>query len=112
MEIAFRVQGLDRLPVVASLLDVLPDHLDVLGDEPLMRGPVTIEQLLIGNTTDDAECAIEVAYEGSCQLDEAILENPTSLDDALAPLGRAVASVLVRMGDLPFSFGPGPSRPD
>jgi hypothetical protein len=112
VEIAFRVQGLDRLPVVTTLLDVLPDRLDVLGDEPILRGPATIEQLLIGNTTDDAECAIEVAYEGSCQLDEAILENPTSLDDALAPLGRAVASVLVRMGDLPFSFRPSPTNTD
>ena len=33
-----------------------------------------------------------------------MLENPGHLDEALAPLGRAVASVLVRIGDLPFAF--------
>jgi len=53
-----------------------------------------------------AECAIEVAYEGSCALDESVLEEPTTLDEALAPLGRAVASLLVRIGDLPFAFRP------
>ena len=35
-----------------------------------------------------------------------MLDDPTGLDDALAPLGRAVASVLVRIGDLPFAFRP------
>src|SRR5271166_2433219 len=38
VEIAFRVQGLDGMPEVAPLLGVLPDHLAVLGDEPLVRG--------------------------------------------------------------------------
>jgi len=105
VEIAFRVQGLAGLPEVEPFLGALPAHLDVLGEEPLVRGSTTIEQLL----TDDQhelECAIEVSYEGSCQLDEAVLEDPTSLDDALAPLGRSVASVLVRIGDLPFAFRP------
>ena len=105
VEIAFRVQGLVGVPEVDPLLGVLPETLDVLGDEPLARGPATIEQV-IGLGSEAPECAIEVSYEGSCQLDETILEDPTSLDDALAPLGRAVASVLVRIGDLPFKFRP------
>lgn len=105
VEIAFRVQGLDGVPEVDPLLAVLPDHLDVLGDEPLQRGNATIEQVFSGGK-DDVECAIEVTYEGSCQLDEAILDDPVSLDDALAPLGRSVASALVRIGDLPFNFLP------
>jgi hypothetical protein len=110
VEIAFRVQGLVDVPEVHPLLEVLPGRLHVVGDEPLMRGATTIEQVL---TEDPAgsEYAIEVSYEGSCPLDEAILENPTSLDDALAPLGRAVASVLVRIGDLPFTFRPIQSPP-
>jgi hypothetical protein len=107
VEIAFRVQGLDGVPDIGPMLGVLPGHLDVVGDDPLVRGPTTVEQLLIEGQAD-AECAVEVSYEGSCQLDENILEDPGSLDDALAPLGRAVASVLVRMGDLPFSFRPSP----
>ena len=110
VEIAFRVQGLDRLPEVGPLVSVLPDHIDVLGDEPLARGSTTIEQVL-SDGVGDPEWAIEVSYEGSCQLDEAILDDPSSLDEALAPLGRSVASVLVRIGDLPFSFRPSPAPP-
>jgi hypothetical protein len=110
VEIAFRVQGLVGAPEVGPLLGVLPPSLAVLGDEPLARGPATIEQVL-SDGPDGPECAIEVSYEGSCQLDEATLEDPTSLDDALIPLGRSVASVLVRIGDLPFTFRPTESPP-
>jgi hypothetical protein len=110
VEIAFRIQGLVDVPDPTPLLAVLPDHLEVLGDEPLVRGSATIEQVL-SDGPEGPECAVEVSYEGSCQLDEAILEHPTSLDDALAPLGRSVASVLVRIGDLPFAFRPIESPP-
>ncbi len=104
VEIAFRVQGLDRFPDAGPFLETLPEHLDVLG-EPLVRGPATIEQVLLDGP-DGPEYAIEVSYEGSCAIDESILEDPKTLDEALAPLGRAVASLLVRIGDLPFSFRP------
>ena len=57
-------------------------------------------------TTPNPEFAVEVSYEGSCPLDESILEDSDQLDEALAPLGRSVASVLVRIGDLPFAFRP------
>ena len=104
VEIAFRVQGLDGVPDAEPLLATLPASLPVLG-EPLVRGPATIEQMLLAGG-DDPECAIEVAYEGSCAIDEATLEDLGSLDEALAPLGREVASLLVRIGDLPFVFRP------
>ncbi len=111
VEIAFRVQGLAGVPEVGPLIGVLPEHLEVLGDEPLVRGSATIEQVLLDNDQDHPECAIEVSYEGSCQLDESILEHPAGLDDALAPLGRSVASALVRIGDLPFAFRPAQTPP-
>jgi len=85
--------------------------LDVFGEEPLARGSATIEQVLSGDGHDRSEWAIEVSYEGSCQMDEGILEHPETLDEVLAPLGRAVASVLVRIGDLPFTFRPSPASP-
>jgi hypothetical protein len=106
VEIAFRAQGLAKAPEPGPLIGVLPDHLSVLGDEPLDRGSATIEQVLSGDGQDGSEWAIEVSYEGSCQMDENILEHPDTLDEVLAPLGRAVASVLVRIGDLPFDFRP------
>jgi len=112
VEIAFRVQGLVEIPAIDLLLEVLPSQLEVVGDDPLLRGPATVEQVL-STGAEGPECAVEVSYEGSCQLDETILDDPTSLDDALAPLGRSVASVLVRIGDLPFTFRPADTpRPD
>ena len=106
VEIAFRVQGLAEAPEAGRVIGVLPVHLDVFGEEPLARGSATIEQVLSGEGHDGSEWAIEVSYEGSCQMDEGILEHPETLDEVLAPLGRAVASVLVRIGDLPFDFRP------
>jgi len=110
VEVAFRVQMLDTVPAVQPLLEVLPDHLDAIGEERLTRLAATIEQLMT-NGNEVTETAIEVSYEGSCQLEESILEDPTSLDEAMAPLGREVASVLVRIADLPFTFRPAETPP-
>jgi hypothetical protein len=103
VEIAFRIQELDGVPDIAPLLDVLPEELKVVGDEPLLRAAPTIEQTLLA-TDEEPTCAVEVSYEGSCQLDDAILDDPAALDEALASMARTVASVLVRAGDLPFVF--------
>jgi hypothetical protein len=105
VEIAFRVQGLESAPLPDALRGVVPDQLEVLGDEAVSRGATTIEEVL-APTAEGPEFAIEVSYEGPCALDESLLEDPARLDAALAPLGRAVASVLVRIGDLPFTFRP------
>ncbi len=111
VEIAFRVQGLNGVPETGPLIGVLPAHLEVLGVDPLVRGSTTVEQVLAGDGGDGPECAVEVSYEGSCQLEETILDDSGTLEEALAPLGRAVASVLVRIGDLPFDFRPVDSGP-
>jgi hypothetical protein len=110
VEIAFRVQSLEGFPDVGRLLDVLPGHLDVLGVEPVLRGVATVEQVLV-DASEVQECAVEVSYEGSCQIEEGLLDDPTGLDEALAPLGRSVASVLVRIADLPFTFRPEEGAP-
>jgi hypothetical protein len=103
VEIAFRIQELDGVPDVTPLLKALPEALDVVGDEPLLRANPTIEQTLLKTGTT---CAVEVSYEGSCPLDDAILDDPTTLDEAFDVLARTIASVLVRVGDLPFVFRP------
>jgi hypothetical protein len=105
VEIAFRVQGLRGVPDTRPLVGLLPGTLEVIGVEPLLRGATTVEQVL-GEGDDTPECAVEVSYEGSCQLEESTLDDPSELTEALAPLGPAVASVLVRIGDLPFDFRP------
>jgi hypothetical protein len=108
VEVAFRVQGLEGLPEPGPLLAVLPPSLVVLGPDPLDRGATTVEQVL-ADGVPGADGAIEVSYEGSCTLEDAVLEDPSMLETALAPLGREVASILVRMGDLPFTYRDGPS---
>jgi len=105
VEIAFRVQGLETAPAAVTLLDILPELLTVFGDEALHRGSTTIEQVLAEGGAEP-EFAIEVSYEGSCPLEESLLEDPARLDTVLAPLGPAVASILVRIADLPFVFRP------
>ena len=105
VEIAFRVQNLDAVPELPRLLEVLPPHLSVLGSDRLTRSSPTVEQVFADDPRGP-ECAVEVSYEGACPLEDAILENPSGLAEALAPLGRSVASVLVRLGDLPFAFRP------
>ena len=105
VEIAFRVQELREIPDVDLLLAALPDELDMLGDEPLIRAMPTIEQVLVRGD-DGPVCAVEVSYEGSCQLEEVLLDEPAGFDEAVAPLGPAVASALVRVADLPFAFRP------
>jgi hypothetical protein len=112
VEVAFRVQGLDGVPPTGPLLGVLPADLTVLGTEPLVRGSTTIERVLGADDAEASECAVEVSYEGSCQLEERFLEDPSALEGALAPLGRSVASVLVRIGDLPFHFRPAKGATD
>ena len=103
VEIAFRIQGLDGVPDVTPLLKVLPSELHVLGDEPLRRANPTIEQSLLASGTT---CAVEVSFDGSCPLEEAILDDPSRIDESFDALARTIASVLVRVGDLPFTFRP------
>ena len=62
------------VPDAGPLLAVLPLTLEFLG-ESLARGAATVEQVLMDDP-EGPECAIEVSYEGSCQLDEATLDDP------------------------------------
>ena len=104
VEIAFRVQGLDGVPdaepAARHAARVAAGAGGAAGPGPRHH------RADAPGRGDDPECAIEVAYEGSCAIDEATLEDLGSLDEALAPLGREVASLLVRIGDLPFTFRP------
>lgn len=103
VELAFRIQDLDGQPDASLLLGLLPRELELLAGQTLVQGPLTVEQVL---ADDEVAWAVELSYEGACQLDEHILEDPATLDAGLAPLGRMVASLLVRIADLPFTFRP------
>ncbi|HUF32156.1 MAG TPA: hypothetical protein VMN58_02965 [Acidimicrobiales bacterium] len=105
VEVALRVQGLRDRPDPQRVLSVLPILSPPVGSETLDRSGPTIEQVY-GNDLTTGEYAIEVSYEGSVLLDESTLADGSALDDQFGGMGGWVASTLVRLGDLEFSFLP------
>ena len=105
IEIVLRVQRLRDLPEVKAILAVLPEESSSIGDETLMRSNPTVETLYDGDLTPD-EYAVEVSYEGSYDLDEAVLADGSRLDSHFASMGGWIAATLVRLGDLTLDFLP------
>jgi hypothetical protein len=105
VEVALRVQRLRERPDPERVLGVLPLLSPPVGSETLDRSGPTIEQVY-GNDLADGEYAIEVSYEGSIPLEESTLADGSALDDQFGGMGGWVASTLVRLGDLEFSFLP------
>jgi len=104
MELAFRLQHLVGAPDVGKVLSVLDGEGPEMGGERLERAAPTLEQSFDG--LPEPTCAFEVAYQGSLRLDDAMLEDPSKLDDQIAGLARWVASALVRLADLQLAFRP------
>ncbi len=113
MEIVLRVQRLAEQPDPAVVFEALPTHSPAIGGERLERAGLTVE---IGHLDpadrdgddDSAEYAIEVTYEGLYELSEETLADgsSTQLDDDFGALGGWIASTLVKLGDLRFTFLP------
>jgi hypothetical protein len=113
MEIVLRVQRLAEEPDPAVVFEALPTHSPAIGDERLERAGLTVEighmDPADGDGDDDApEYAVEVTYEGLYELSEETLADgsSTQLDDHFGALGGWIASTLVKLGDLRFSFLP------
>jgi len=105
IELVLRIQRLATTPDPAVVLNVLPERSPAIGDEPLDRAGPTIETIY-GNELGDPEYAIEVTYEGSYELDEDTLKDGSALDTHFASMGRWLASMLVKLGDLKLAFLP------
>ena len=104
VELAFRLQNLVGTPDHEKVVSVLDEVGPELGSERLDRTAPTLEQLFDPDAGTSA--ALEVAYQGSIRLDEAILEDPSRLDTQVSSLARWVASMLVRLADLDLPFRP------
>jgi hypothetical protein len=96
--LAFRLQRLAEAPDPAAVLAVLEESTPPLAPDPLERTAPTLEQVF--EPSGVVASSFEVAYEGSIRLDDAVLEDPSRLDDKIAALARFVASSLVRLADL------------
>ena len=104
IELAFRLQRLAEPPDPSAVLAVLEDASPPLGSDRLERTSTTLEQVFEPDGT--IASSLELAYEGSLRLEDAILEDPGRLDENIASLARWVASSLVRLADLDLPFLP------
>jgi hypothetical protein len=105
VEIVLRLQRLRHQPLPDKVLPALPALSAPVGSSRLERSGPRVE---IAYDTDlsEPEHAIEVSYEGTYELDEATLAEPTLLDEHFSSMGGWIASTLVRLGDLDFEFLP------
>lgn len=109
IEIVLRTQRLVKPPDIDAVLGVLPMTGPDIGNEPLVRSGPTVESIY-GADLEDPEFAIELSYEGSYELDESRLADGSELDKDFNALGGWIASRLVALGDLDFSYAPPSDR--
>ena len=105
VEIVLRVQRLKVVPDPGVVLAALPPESPVMGVETLERSGPSVEQMY----TPDLEPiggALEVSYEGSYRLDEATLQDGSTLDNHFGTMGGWISSTLVRLGDLKLEYLP------
>jgi hypothetical protein len=105
VEVALRIQRLATAPEPATVVAALPAEGPTIGGDVLDRCGLTVEQAFVRDL-DEHHAAVEISYEGTYRLDEAVLDDPSSLEAHVGALARWVASTLVRLGDLQLSFLP------
>jgi hypothetical protein len=110
IEVSLRIQRLVAPPAPEAVLAVLDEAGPSLPRGSLERSGPTIEQVWTPQMTGPA-CAVEVAYQGSVRLEEAVLEDPDKVTGEVSNLSRWVASALVRLADLDLEFLP-PEEPE
>lgn len=103
IEIVFRIQQLEQAADPAAVMAVLPSQGPTLGEDQLDAIGPTLETVYAPDL-EVASHAIEVSYHGSYELDEATLEDGSSLDTKFAAIGGWVAGTLTRLGDLSLRF--------
>ena len=103
VSVVLRLERLIEPPMPGDILAVLPEESPAVGPEGLHRTAPTVETIY----TDDLDPighALEVGYEGSYELDDKALGDGSLLDDHFSALGGWIASMLVRLGDLPLAY--------
>lgn len=107
ISVVLRLQRLVQLPSPADVLDGLPEESPPVGPEGLRRTAPTIETVYAADLQPVAH-ALELGYEGGYELDDKTLSDGSLLDDHFSALGGWIASMLVRLGDLPLAYHPTP----
>ena len=110
LEITLRVQRLAAMPDLDLVVACLPEESPAIGTDTLVRGAPVVEQVYEPGG-EGPRYAVETAYQGTFRLDEAALEDSSALAGPVGALGRWVASVLVRLGDLELAYLPAETPP-
>lgn len=111
MEIVLRIQRISASPDLAKVQSILPLQSPLIGETRLERAGVTLETT--HHDDDDVdhsaiEHAVEATFEGAYELSETALADGAnvSLDEHFGALGGWVAAMLVKLGDVDYSFLP------
>jgi hypothetical protein len=107
MEVVLRIQRIKDLPDLDLVRAIVPTTSPLIGDGRLERAGLTLETT---HLDDDGlvEHAVEATFEGLYELAEESLADGAStlLDDHFGALGGWVAAMLVKMGDVKYTFLP------
>jgi len=103
ISVVLRLQRLVEPPMPIDIMDVLPEESPPVGPEGLHRTAPTVETVYTADLQPIGH-ALELAYEGAYELDDKALSDGSLLDDRFSALGGWIASMLVRLGDLPLAY--------
>jgi hypothetical protein len=112
IEVALRVQRMAEAPDTEKVMAALPAHGPLADPADLVRTATTIEQVHAepggggGGTAVSPRWAVEATYEGSVRFSEQQLEDPSTVTPVFDGLTRWIASTLIALADLPFTFLP------
>jgi hypothetical protein len=111
IEVALRVQRMAEAPDTEKVMTALPSTGPLGEPGELIRTATTIEQVHTGHIPLDEpgsapRWAAEATYEGSLRFSEQQLEEPSLLVPVFDVLARFIASRLIALADLPFTFLP------
>jgi hypothetical protein len=104
LEITLRVQRLAAMPDLEAVVACLPEESPAIGADTLVRAAPVVEQ--VHEPDGEPRFAVETTYQGTLRLDEAAMNDASTLAGPVGALGRWVASVLVRLGDLDLAYLP------
>jgi len=104
LEITLRVQRLAAMPDLDAVVACLPEESPAIGADTLARAAPVVEQVY--EPGGGPRFAVETTYQGTLRLDEAAMNDASTLAGPVGALGRWVASVLVRLGDLELAYLP------
>ena len=103
ISIVLRLQGLAALPDPQVIMDALPRESVEIGRERLDRTAPTVETAYT-HELEPVGHAVEFAFEGAYELDDKTLGDGSLLDGHFSAMGGWIASMLVRLGDLPLGY--------